>query len=233
MILSIETSTAVCSAAISENGTCFESRLNNEGVNHARMLPLFVDELLNAAKAQGKKLNAVALSMGPGSYTGLRIGTSTAKGLCYGQDVPLLTIDTLQVLCASVVAQHPEVKNMLLCPMLDARRMEVYTACYRVNEQGEFIRQNEISALIVNEDSFAAELAESKVCFFGDGAAKCKTVINHDNAVFVDDIVPDAKYMGILAEQALAKGEKADVAYFAPFYLKEFQAAPSHVKGLN
>lgn len=233
MILSIETSTAVCSASLSENGECVQSRINNEGVNHARMLPLFAEELLNILKASGKALDAVALSMGPGSYTGLRIGTSTAKGICYGKDVPLLAIDTLQVLCASVVARHPEVKDMLLCPMLDARRMEVYTALYRLNANGEFVRQNEINAQVVTAESFAAELAASKVCFFGDGAAKCKEVISCENAVFVDDIVPDARYMAILAEQSLTKGEKADVAYFTPFYLKEFQAAPSHVKGLS
>lgn len=227
-ILNIDTSTAVCSASISVNGKVVAWRLNNDGVNHAKMLPVFVDELLSELDQKGQKLDAVALSIGPGSYTGLRIGTSMAKGVCYGNNIPLLPIDTLQILCEAVRMQNPEYEQLTLCPMIDARRMEVYTALF----QG-FDRITEIEAKIITEDTFAEILNTKKICFFGDGAEKCKEVIKSENAVFIDNYCPDARFMGRLAEMAFQKGEKADVAYFTPFYLKEFQAAPSHVKGLK
>ena len=232
-ILTIETSTTVCSAAITVGGIPVEKRMNLCDGNHARQLPLFIDEILRAVAERGLNVEAVALSEGPGSYTGLRIGASTAKGLCYGLNVPLLPVPTPQVLCASFAAQRGNdiPRNALLCPMIDARRMEVYTALYNANLQQVI----PIEAKIIDADSFADRLAKQPIVFFGDGAKKCQSVIKSPNAYFVDDIVPDAQYMGVLAEQMAADTTRQDIdiAYFDPLYIKEFVPAPSHVKGLN
>lgn len=220
-ILAIETSTPTCSAALLEDEKVVACRINREGSNHASLLPKFVEELLEEHPAF--QIDAVALSEGPGSYTGLRIGTSLAKGLAYGKQVPLVTIPTLQIMAEGIKEKGKK------CPMIDARRMEVYTALFA--EDGTPL--SEVTALIVDETSFAEELEQGRVVFFGDGAAKCKSVIRHKNAVFVDGIVPDACNIGRLTEEKLKRGETADLAYFEPFYLKEFVAAPSHIKGLN
>lgn len=230
-ILCIETSTRVCSAAIAVDGVCVAHRIDYEG-EHAKMLGIFVDELLAELSAQGKQPDAVALSQGPGSYTGLRIGTSLAKGICYGRAIPLLPIDTLAVMvegCKWQVASGKLQPAGYMLPMIDARRMEVYDALY--DAQGQ--RQSEVEATVVNESSFADWLAAGPVYYFGDGAAKCQSVLTHKNAHFINGIVPDARYMAALAEQAYQEGKTADVAYFDPFYLKEFQAVVSKVKGLN
>lgn len=229
-ILCIETSTNVCSAAVTIGGVPIAERISREGGNHARLLPLFIDELLQEVRAKGLEIEGVALSSGPGSYTGLRIGTSTAKGLCYGLNIPLIPIPTLQVLSASCVAQQGETlaEGALLCPMLDARRMEVYTALY--NE--ELHAANRVEARVVADPQWLLDTGRD-VCYFGDGAAKCQEVLNAPSLHYIADIVPEAKYMGLLAERMLEDGYKgADVAYYEPFYLKEFIAAPSHVKGL-
>ena len=168
----------------------------------------------------------MALSQGPGSYTGLRIGASLAKGLCYGLDVPLIPVDTLQVLCAAVKAELGA--DALLCPMLDARRMEVYTAMYTPALE----QKSDVEAKVIDEDSFAEELRENRIYFFGNGAEKCESVINSPNAYFVSGILPQAKYMGKLAEQTPSL-ELKQIAYYEPFYLKEFVPAPSHIKGLK
>ena len=183
--------------------------------------------MLAEAQANTWTLDAVAFSQGPGSYTGLRIGASLAKGLCYGLNIPLIPVDTLQILCAAAATQQLP-QDTILCPMLDARRMEVYTSIYT----HEGARTGDIEAKIINEDSFAEELKQNTICFFGNGADKCKQVIQSENAHFIDNIVPQAQHMGMLAEQA----EQLDIkqlAYYEPFYLKEFVAAPSHVKGLE
>lgn len=230
-ILCIETSTRVCSAAIAVDGQCVHHRIDREG-EHARSLGVAVDELLGLLRMEGRKLDAVALSQGPGSYTGLRIGTSLAKGICYGLQIPLLPIDTLAVMVASCKLQVASCKLQVagyMLPMIDARRMEVYDALYAMDGS----RQSEVEATVVSEGSFADWLAAGPVYYFGDGAAKCQSVLTHENAHFIDGIVPDARYMGALAEAALAAGETADVAYFDPMYLKEFQAVVSKVKGLK
>jgi tRNA threonylcarbamoyladenosine biosynthesis protein TsaB len=230
-ILCIETSTQVCSAAICIGGMPTDLRISIGETNHAQLLPRYVDELLGELTRKGLRIEAVALSAGPGSYTGLRIGTSLAKGLCYGLQVPLLPIDTLQILCASAAA-HAHIEDGLLCPMIDARRMEVYTRLYDADLQPK----GETRAVVVeSEDSLMGEEAGKKpVYYFGDGAEKCQTVLTQPNMHYIAGIVPDAQYMGLLAEQMLAEGFRgADVAYYEPFYLKQFVAAPSHVKGLR
>lgn len=228
-ILCIETSTNCCSAAITIEGQAVASKENLEGANHASELPVFIDQLLAEAEEKSWKIDAIALSEGPGSYTGLRIGASLAKGLCYGLNVPLIPIDTLQILCASMRAQKAIPENSWLCPMLDARRMEVYTSFYSPTC---LTRQTAVQAMIINENAFSEVLMEKKLIFFGNGAEKCKDVILHSNATFVLDIFPQAKYMGELAETAQQLDIK-QMAYYEPFYLKEFVPAASHVKGLN
>ncbi len=225
VILSIDTSTTVCSAAILRDGEAVAVRVNADGQNHARMLPVFVQELLAEAKQLGLTLDAVALSQGPGSYTGLRIGTATAKGICYALNIPLLPIDTLQVLCA-VAHSSRLTAHGYLCPMIDARRMEVYCALY--DTAGNPL--TEVEAKVIDEYAFEEILADNEVYFFGDGAAKCQAVITHPNAHFIEGIAPLANYMGKLAEEAYRDEQFADVAYFDPFYLKEYQAVVSKNK---
>ncbi|MBR3407604.1 MAG: tRNA (adenosine(37)-N6)-threonylcarbamoyltransferase complex dimerization subunit type 1 TsaB [Paludibacteraceae bacterium] len=231
-ILCIETSTQVCSAAICIGGVPTDRRISIGETNHAQLLPRYVDELLAELTRKGLHVEAVALSAGPGSYTGLRIGTSLAKGLCYGLQVPLLPIDTLKILCASAAA-HAHVEDGLLCPMIDARRMEVYTRLY----DAELQPKGETRAVVVETAESLVEndeLKSRKVYYFGDGAEKCQAVLTQPNMHYIAGIVPDAQYMGLLAEKMLADGfEGADVAYYEPFYLKQFVAAPSHVKGLH
>lgn len=227
-ILCIETSTNCCSAAITIDGQAVASKENLEGANHASELPVFIEQLLDTAREQGWTLDAVAFSQGPGSYTGLRIGAATAKGICYGLNIPLIPVDTLQILCAAVKDQQSNIDG-ILCPMLDARRMEVYTAMYQPDD---LKAMSKVEAKIINEQSFCEELKKQTIYFFGNGAEKCKTIIQFDHAKFIDNIVPQAKYMGALAEQATQLDIK-QMAYYEPFYLKEFVAAPSHIKGLN
>ena len=216
-ILCIETSTSVCSAAVCKDGSLIKQCINYEGSNHARLLPMYIEELLSFAREQHLSIDAVALSEGPGSYTGLRIGASTAKGLCYGLNVPLIPVPTLEVLC-----EASGVKQGRLIPMIDARRMEVYT-----------MMDGETKAVVVeNEDSLYAG-DEEEVYYFGDGAAKCQPVLTKPNWHYIPDIVPEAQYVGALAESGKWKVESVDLAYYEPFYLKEFIAAQSHVKGLK
>ena len=230
-ILNIETSTTCCSAAITIDGKPVASVEQLANANHASLLPVFIQQLLRQANANDWHIDAVALSQGPGSYTGMRIGASTAKGICYGLNIPLIPVDTLQVLCASVPSgMLPD--NALLCPMLDARRMEVYTALYQ--QQGTQLSTiSEVQAMIIDADAFAQTLAQQPVYFFGNGAAKCQSVITHPNAHFVDNVVPQAQCMGLLAEMQSNSLDVKQMAYYEPFYLKEFVAAPSHIKGLK
>lgn len=220
-ILHIETSTEVCSTAISENGACLYYEENREGPAHAKVLSSFVQETLSFADSHAIPLDAVAVSCGPGSYTGLRIGVSTAKGVCYGRNVPLIALPTLQVMCVPILLYHEELpENALLCPMIDARRMEVYTCFY--DRSLKEVRSTH--ADIITEESYAELLAERPVYFFGNGAAKCKGIVQHENAHFIDSIVPLAKNMYPLAEKRFLRQQFEDVAYFEPFYLKEFVA---------
>lgn len=221
IILHIETSTTVCSAAVSENGQCLLQKINTEGMNHAKLLNVFIDELLQRLKSEGKKLDAVALSRGPGSYTGIRIGTATAKGLCYGFGIPLIAVDTLRVMAVSARKQLGDklLATDLLCPMIDARRMEVYDEVYDATlETVVAIRPH-----IIDETAFAEELAMNRIHFFGDGSSKCKDMLTHPNANFVENIYPEACNMIELAEAKYEAKIFEDLAYFDPLYLKEFQ----------
>ncbi len=217
MYLAIETSGMICSAALLDGARCVRSFADCESQQHARQLPLFVEQLLAFSREEGVSIEAVALSQGPGSYTGLRIGTATAKGLCYGLGVPMIAIDTLQLMAYSALKQLSTLNSQLrLCPMIDARRMEVYTALYDLDLQ----RISDVEAKVID----ASFQVEKTTCFFGDGAAKCKEIVTSPNAVFLDGINPLASEMGELAEKAYNNNQFADVAYFDPFYLKEFQA---------
>ena len=234
LILLIETSTELCSVALSRGSQCLAVRENSEGRNHATMLTPFIDDLMKTCNVSIRQLDAVAVSSGPGSYTGLRIGLSTAKGLCYGGNVPLIAVSTLQAMSIGFVQQYPETRNpsgealnelkveTLLCPMIDARRMEVYTVLY--NNDGR--QMEEVSAKIITEQSFASWLDERPVYFFGNGAAKCRNIITHPNAVFPEGFAHSARYMIQPALQAYHEKRFEDVAYFEPFYLKDFIAGP-------
>ncbi len=215
-ILNIETSTTVCSVSISENGICKCFRENFNGNNHSELIGVFVQEVLEESGFLPKELDAVALSIGPGSYTGLRIGTSFAKGLCYGSDLKLITIPTLKIIAENVIGTYDIEDDALLCPMIDARRMEVYNCIYdaQLNEIRETMPE------IIDENSFSEILKEKKIYFFGNGAEKCKPFITHENAIFLDKVYPHANSMIKLAEEAFNNNEFADVAYFEPFYLK-------------
>lgn len=220
-ILHIETSTSVCSVAVSEDGQNIFTKEDLQGPSHAVQLGVFVDEALSFVDSHAIPLDAVAVSCGPGSYTGLRIGVSMAKGICYGRNLKLIGIPTLKVQCVPVLLYHDELPdNALLCPMIDARRMEVYAAIY----DRALHPVRDINADIVDEHSYTEYLEQKPVYFFGDGAAKCKEKITHPNAHFIDDIRPLAKMMFPLAEKAIAEENFKDVAYFEPFYLKEFVA---------
>lgn len=237
-LLCIETSTAVCSAAICKDRKLLKQCISFEGGNHARLLPLYIEELLSFAREQQLTLDAVALSEGPGSYTGLRIGAAMAKGLCYGLGLPLVPVSTLQVLKEAgkeKLMHRPEGKNEahgVLIPMIDARRMEVYTL-------GE---DNQPQAVVVDNKESLMKSENGPVYYFGDGAAKCQKVLTDPDWYYLPDIVPEAQYVALTVEngtganflnaQSQDRIEK-EVAYFEPNYLKEFQAAPSHVKGLK
>jgi tRNA threonylcarbamoyladenosine biosynthesis protein TsaB len=222
-ILHIETSTEACSVAVSEDGLAVFSKEDLKGPSHAVQLGVFVDEALSFVDSRAMPLDAVAVSCGPGSYTGLRIGVSMAKGLCYGRDLPLIGLPTLEVLCVPVLLHQDLPEDALLCPMIDARRMEVYAAVY--DRALNAVRPT--GADVVTAETYREYLDRAPVYFFGNGAAKCREVIDHPNARFIDDIRPLAKWMFPLAETAKARGEFKDVAYFEPFYLKEFVATKS------
>jgi tRNA threonylcarbamoyladenosine biosynthesis protein TsaB len=214
-LLNIETATSVCSVAISQNGRIIAAKESDEHNVHAEKLMVFIEECLKTAGITLKQIDAIAIGTGPGSYTGLRIGTSTAKGLCYGLSKPLIAVSTLKAMAKSI--QHSD----LLCPMIDARRMEVYTALY--DSSGKELLQ--VHARIMDENSFSEYLSNNSIAFFGDGMPKIKTLFaSYKNAFFIDDIRASAKNLSPLAEEAYTKSDFADLAYYEPFYLKEFVA---------
>lgn len=220
-ILNIDTSTNVCSVAVSQDGACIFDKEDHSGPNHAERLGAFVDEALSFIDNHAIPLDAVAVSCGPGSYTGLRIGVSMAKGICYGRDVKLLAVPTLELLCVPVLLREMVTDDdALLCPMLDARRMEVYAQLFTRS-----LREvRPIQADVVDADTYREYLDKHPVYFFGNGAMKCKDVIDHPNAHFIEGIEALAKNMLPLAERRMAREEFEDVAYFVPFYLKDFVA---------
>ncbi|MGB1043068.1 MAG: tRNA (adenosine(37)-N6)-threonylcarbamoyltransferase complex dimerization subunit type 1 TsaB [Tenacibaculum sp.] len=222
VILNIETATKNCSVSLAENGKVIAIReLNDGNYSHAEKLHPFIQEIFDEAKITINDVAAIAVSKGPGSYTGLRIGVSAAKGLCFAADKPLISIETLKSLACSV-----SINEGLIVPMIDARRMEVYSAIYN----SDFEKVREIKAEIITEDSFKEALENGKVYFLGDGAEKCKTVITHPNAIFVDNEHPSSKEMAKLSDDKYKKNDIEDVAYFEPFYLKDFVVVPAKKK---
>lgn len=218
-ILHIETSTTVCSVALSVNGDIVLEKVSYDGPSHAALLGIYIEEAITFLRGREYSLDAVAISGGPGSYTGLRIGTSMAKGLCLGFNIPLIVIPTLDILASKVILQTDDSQS-LYCAMLDARRMEVYAAIYRVDLS--IVR--ETRADIVIPEIYDAYLNNDTVYFFGNGAAKCKEIISSPRAIFVDDVFPLAEDMAVLAEKYYHEQQFEDVAYFEPYYLKEFIA---------
>ena len=220
-ILSIETSTNICSVAMSHDGECSFNQENYQGPNHNEILGTFIDEALTFIDTRNITLDAVAVSSGPGSYTGLRIGTSMAKGICYGRDAKLIAVPTLELLAVPVLLGEMVAEDdALLVPMLDARRMEVYAQV--LDRALKEVRG--IQADVVTADTYRAFLDAHEVYFFGNGAAKCMDTIAHPHAHLIENITPLAKNMFPLAEKRLAEGRVEDVAYFVPFYLKDFVA---------
>lgn len=218
IILNIETATEICSVALSEDNTVLFERINTEGRSHANQLGVFVDEAMQYVRANSLKLDAVAVSCGPGSYTGLRIGVSEAKGLCYGLQIPLIAIETLDIMAQHIIDEGILDTDTLLCPMIDARRMEVYASIY--DSSLKVIRDT--AADIVDDTTYKQYLEKSKVAFFGNGADKCKGTITDLKAIFIDNVYPKAKDMVKLSNKAFAQKSFVDVAYFEPFYLKDF-----------
>lgn len=219
-ILNIETSTDVCSVSVSQDGACIFSQESHEGPNHAVKLGVFVDEAMSFADSHAIPLDAVAVSCGPGSYTGLRIGVSMAKGICFGQDLKLISVPTLELMAVPVLLREEVEEGALLCPMIDARRMEVYSAIY--DRALREVRQ--VQADVVDADTYREYLDRGPVYFFGNGAEKCMETINHPNARLIKGVEPLAKWMFPIAERRIAQEKYEDVAYFVPFYLKDFVA---------
>ena len=222
-ILHIETSTNVCSVAVSENGQCIFDQVERGSMSHAEKLGTMVDEALSFTDNHAIPFDAVAVSCGPGSYTGLRIGVSMAKGVCYGRDLKLISIPTLELLCVEPLLGEKVEEGALLCPMLDARRMEVYAALY----ERSLKPVRSVGADVVSADTYKEWLDKGPVYFFGNGAAKCMDVIAHPNAHLIEGVEPLAKWMMPLAERRFLQEQFEDVAYFEPFYLKDFVAKAS------
>jgi len=222
IILNIETTTKNCSVSIAEKGKIIAIKeLNNGNYSHAEVLHPFIVDILKEANLTSDSIDAVAVSKGPGSYTGLRIGVSAAKGLCFAFDKPLISIDTLTSLSYSIA-----IEEGVIVPMLDARRMEVYSAVF--DKKHNQIR--EIKAEIIDENSFCEYLENSTVYFLGDGSQKCKEFITHENAIFIDAMFPSAKEMAKLSYDKYKKNDIENVAYFEPFYLKDFIVIPEKKK---
>jgi len=222
MILCIETATSVCSAALCDDQKIISVHEAAAGTSHASQLTVLIQTLLKEASVSAPQLDAVSVSKGPGSYTGLRIGVSVAKGIAYGAGIPLIGINTLTAMCSGYITNNPlpAGSDILLCPMIDARRMEVYNAVF--NADGKMLR--ETSADIINENSFSEQLSAGKVIFFGNGAEKCMSEIKHPNAIFVRGFLLSASYLHLLSVKALKEKHFENVAYFEPYYLKEFIA---------
>ena len=222
-ILHIETSTDVCSVAVSEDAQVIfqeEDHAGQRGGSSAERLGTFVDEALSFTDSHAIPFDAVAVSCGPGSYTGLRIGVSMAKGICYGRNLKLLSVPTLELLCVPVLLGEKVEEGALLCPMIDARRMEVYAGVY--DRALKPVR--EVRADVVGADTYREWLDRQPVYFFGNGAQKCMETINHPNARYLNGIEPLARWMQPLAERRFVQQQFEDVAYFVPFYLKDFVA---------
>jgi len=234
MILCLETATPSCSVALVHNGEVLACEEDPKGQNHSEKITLFIDSVMKKAGISYDQLDAVAVSMGPGSYTGLRIGVSTAKGICYAVSKPLIAVETLEAMAyggsAVISSERSERRNLLLIPAIDARRMEVYAAIF--DENVNKIKDTE--AVIIDENSFADLKKDHHLYLFGDGADKCAEIFaNDDKITVIKDFYCSAKYMNTIAQQKFNNSEFVDVAYFEPFYLKDFVPGTPTVKGLH
>ena len=230
-LLFLETATQVCSVALADGDQLLALKESESANSHSSLLTTFIQEVISEAGMKLNDLDAIVVSKGPGSYTGLRIGVSTAKGLCYSLEKPLIAINTLQSLAIGMRdIIKPEAENVLFCPMIDARRMEVYTAFYDANNK--VIQAT--SAQIIDENSFVDLLKTHQIYFGGDGAEKCKDALaQNTNAIFIDDFRISAKDMIEIASAKFEQKQFEDVAYFEPYYLKDFIAGMPKVKGLR
>jgi len=220
LILQIETATTVCSVTLSENGSVLAYKEIQQRNVHAEVITLFIDEILKIAGKQYGDLSAIAVSCGPGSYTGLRIGISVTKGLCYSLDIPFIAVETLEAMTDGMIAEFNE-EDTLFCPMIDARRMEVFTAVF--DAKGNRIKPT--SAEIIDQDSFSDLLKTNKIIFFGDGAAKCSEVLGvNPNAQIISDFQNSARHLTKKATEKFNAKDFEDTAYFEPYYLKDFIA---------
>jgi len=225
LILNIETSTELCSVCLADKYTLLSKRNSFDEKSHASQLTIFIEEIFAEFKISVSDLSAIAVSQGPGSYTGLRIGVSTAKGIAYAADKPLIAVDSYNAMANAVKQQifnnKDFVSNYLLCPMIDAKRMEVYTSLY--NSDLETIEK--INAKIIDENSFTDLLSKQRIYFFGNGSDKFKNIIKSENAVFVENIFSYSEYMIQQSYTAFQNQKFEDIAYFEPFYLKDFVAS--------
>lgn len=229
MILCLETATPSCSVALVHDGRVLAFEEDPKGQNHSEKITLFIDSVMNKAGISYNQLDAVAVSMGPGSYTGLRIGVSTAKGLCYAAEKPLIAIDTLHAMAFGGKMKAAS-GNPVLIPMIDARRMEVYAEIF----DGDINKIEDTKAMIIDENSFSEYKSGHEVWLFGDGADKCEELFANDNRInVIKDFYCSARYMNVLAQQKLDNRDFVDVAYFEPFYLKDFVPGIPTVKGLR
>lgn len=234
MILCLETATPSCSVALVHNGEVLACEEDPKGQNHSEKITLFIDSVMKKAGISYDQLDAVAVSMGPGSYTGLRIGVSTAKGICYAVSKPLIAVETLEAMAYGgkvvISSERSERRNLLLIPAIDARRMEVYAAIF--DENVNKIKDTE--AVIIDGNSFADLKKDHHLYLFGDGADKCAEIFaNDDKITVIKDFYCSAKYMNTIAQQKFNNSEFVDVAYFEPFYLKDFVPGTPTVKGLK
>ena len=233
LILNIETSTKACSVALAKEGKIIASKeYNGDNYSHSKLLTVFIEDIFKETKIDIKTIDAVSVSKGPGSYTGLRIGVSAAKGISYALNIPLLSVSTLKHMALGVskdINFKNRGKNIIFAPMIDARRMEVYTALYNINND----KIKEIKAEIIDENTFSDFLENNKIINFGDGSEKCKNIITHKNAIFIDKIFPSATNMISISETLFNHQEFQDTAYFEPYYLKDFIATvpKKHIYG--
>ena len=223
IILNIETATPLCSVSLAKDGQLLAMMETLEDRSHARLLSVFIDKVIKKAGITFNEIDAVAIGKGPGSYTGLRIGVSTAKGMCFASGKPLISIGTLDIICRQFILSNNLAKKVLsentcICPMIDARRMEVYYALF--SDNGNAI--TEARAKVIDASTFIPLLENSVVAFMGTGMPKCREVIDHPNAIFVDDVHPSAAALAFLSWEAFNNKHFEDTAYFEPFYLKDF-----------
>lgn len=232
-ILNIESSTSVCSVALSIEGTVASIQESHSKNSHSELITIFCEKVVTEAGLHFSDLDAVSVSKGPGSYTGLRIGVSTAKGFCYALEIPLIAVDTLSAMAygmKNTLNYQGSSNEILFCPMIDARRMEVYTALF----SDTLAEIEPTSAKIIDKNSFGDYLATHKIIFAGDGAAKCKDILQYQpKAVFIDEFHPSASFLFMIAEQKFLAKQFEDSAYFEPYYLKNFIAGKPKVKGLR